>query len=72
MGVGVEERESGRKSKHSNELKFKRMFDFEKLDIYQVLRDLNYRVFVFLNEDKKIDPYVRDLWKKASSIIISV
>jgi len=42
------------------------MFDFEKLDIYQVLRDLNYKVFVFLNEDKKIDPYIRDLWKKAS------
>ena len=42
------------------------MFDFEKLDIYQVLRDLNYRVFSFLNEDKKIDALVRDQWKKAS------
>ena len=42
------------------------MFDFEKLDIYQVLRDLNNRVFTFLNEDKKIDPMVRDQWKKAS------
>ena len=42
------------------------MFDFEKLDIYQVLRDLNYKVFSFLNEDQKIDPYVRDQWKKAS------
>ena len=42
------------------------MFDFEKLDIYQVLRDLNYKVFTFLNEDKKIDPYVQDQWKKAS------
>ncbi len=42
------------------------MFDFEKLDIYQVLRDLNNKVFTFLNEDKKIDPMVRDQWKKAS------
>jgi four helix bundle protein len=42
------------------------MFDFEKLDIYQVLRDLNHRVFSFLNEDKKIDPLIKDQWKKAS------
>ena len=42
------------------------MFDFEKLDIYQVLRDLNYKVFSFLNEDKKIDSYVKDQWKRAS------
>ena len=42
------------------------MFDFEKLDIYQVLRDLNYRVFTYLNEDKKIDQNIRDQWKKAS------
>jgi four helix bundle protein len=42
------------------------MFDFEKLDIYQVLRDLNFRVFTFLNEDKKIDQNIRDQWKKAS------
>jgi four helix bundle protein len=44
----------------------KRMFDFEKLDIYQVLRDLNFKVFSFLNEDKKVDPLVKDQWKKAS------
>ena len=42
------------------------MFDFEKLDIYQVLRDLNYKVFSFLNEDKKVDPYTKDQWKRAS------
>ena len=42
------------------------MFDFEKLDIYQVLRDLNYKVFSFLNEEKKIDPFIKDQWKKAS------
>jgi four helix bundle protein len=42
------------------------MFDFEKLDIYQVLRDLNYKVFSFLNEDTKVDPLVKDQWKRAS------
>ena len=42
------------------------MFDFEKLDIYQVLRDLNYKVFSFLNDDKKVDPLVKDQWKNAS------
>ncbi|MFC2116606.1 four helix bundle protein [Bacteroidota bacterium] len=47
-------------------MKVKRMFDFEKLDIYQVLRDLNYKVFSFMETDKKIDPYVKDQWKKAS------
>ena len=47
-------------------LKLKMMFDFEKLDIYQVLRDLNYKVFSFLNDDKKVDPLVKDQWKSAS------
>ena len=42
------------------------MFDFEKLDIYQVLRDLNNRVFTYLGEDKKIDQYIKDQWKMAS------
>ncbi len=41
-------------------------FDFEKLDIYQVLRDLNNRVFTFLNEDEKIDKYIKDQWREAS------
>ena len=42
------------------------MFDFEKLDIYQVLRDLNHKVFTFLNGEKKIESLVKDHWKKAS------
>ena len=46
------------------------MFDFEKLDIYQVLRELNYKVFSLLHEDKKIDPSVKDQWKKASQAAV--
>jgi four helix bundle protein len=42
------------------------MFDFEKLDIYQVLRDLNFKVFSFLNKDTRVEPMVKDQWKKAS------
>jgi len=42
------------------------MFDFEKLDIYQVLRELNYKVYIFLNEHKDIDEYINTQWKKAS------
>ena len=42
------------------------MFDFEKLDIYQVLRELNNKVFVFLSNHKDIDEFIRDQWKKNS------
>jgi hypothetical protein len=42
------------------------MFDFEKLDIYQVLRELNQRVFTFLNNHPEIDEFIRLQWKKAS------
>jgi len=42
------------------------MFDFEKLDIYQVLRELNHKVFVFLNNHPDMDTFIRDQWKKKS------
>jgi len=42
------------------------MFDFEKLDIYQVLRELNHKVFVFINNHPEIDEFIRMQWKKAS------
>jgi four helix bundle protein len=44
----------------------KDMFDFEKLDIYQVVRELNQKVFVFLNNHTEIDEFIRLQWKKAS------
>jgi len=44
----------------------KAMFDFEKLDIYQVLRELNQKIFVFLNAHTEIDEFIRLQWKKAS------
>ncbi|MCB2208445.1 MAG: four helix bundle protein [Bacteroidetes bacterium] len=44
----------------------RKVFDFEKLDVYQVLRKLNFDVFHFLNTDKKIEPLIKDQWKRAS------
>ena len=42
------------------------MFDFEKLDVYQVIRKLNYDAFRFLNTAKGIEPTVKDQWKRAT------
>lgn len=42
------------------------MFDFEKLDVYNHLRTLNKEVLRFLLSDDKIDPYLKDQWKKAT------
>ena len=42
------------------------MFDFEKLDVYQVTKDLNKKVYLFLKNNKEMDPYLLDQWKRAS------
>jgi four helix bundle protein len=42
------------------------MFDFEKLEVYNKLHDVNVKVLKFLNKDKKIDAYLKDQWKRAS------
>jgi len=42
------------------------MFDFEKLDVYQVTKELNVKVFTFLKEKKELDPYFVDQWKRSS------
>jgi len=42
------------------------VFDFEKLDVYQVIRKLNFEVFYFLNTSEKIESIVKDQWKRAS------
>ena len=42
------------------------MFDFEKLDVYQVVKDQNLKVLGILKTNKEIDPYLMDQWKKAS------
>jgi len=42
------------------------MFDFEKLDVYQVTKETNVKVLAFLKGAKDIDTYILDQWKRAS------
>jgi len=42
------------------------MFDFEKLDVYQIAKEQNVKVFLFLKKNKHLDPYFVDQWKRAS------
>jgi len=42
------------------------MFDFEKLDVYQLTKDQNVKVLSFLKKIKEADPYIVDQWKRAS------
>ena len=42
------------------------MFDFEKLDVYQMTKDQNVKVLSFLKKMKDADPYLIDQWKRAS------
>ena len=42
------------------------MFDFEKLEIYQVVRSQNLKALALLSELTQIDPYIKDQWKSAS------
>ena len=57
MGVGVSVGVS---------VKYDIMFDFEKLDLYQELKKLNYLVFKKIKDLKELDPFIIDQWKRAS------
>ena len=46
------------------------MFDFEKLDVYQIVKSQNLKVLSILKTNKLIDPYLMDQWKKASLSIL--
>jgi four helix bundle protein len=46
------------------------MFDFEKLDIYQIVRAQNLRVLMLLKTVSSLDPYLMDQWKRASLSIL--
>ena len=46
------------------------MFDFEKLDVYQVVKDQNLKVLKILRENKEMDPYLMEEWKRASLSIL--
>jgi four helix bundle protein len=46
------------------------MFDFEKLDLYQVIREQNTKVLRFILEQSAFDPFILEQWKKASLDIV--
>ncbi len=46
------------------------MFDFEKLDLYQVIKEQNIRVLKYIYSNKKLDEYIKDHWKRASLNIV--
>jgi four helix bundle protein len=46
------------------------MFDFEKLEVYQIVKDQNVKVLKFLISQKDLDPYFSDQWKRASLSIL--
>ncbi len=46
------------------------MFDFEKLEVYQVIKNHNVKVQKFLLSEPAIDEYIMSQWKKASFDIL--
>jgi four helix bundle protein len=46
------------------------MFDFEKLDVYQVVKSQNLKVLAFLSGAGAVDNYIKDQWKRASLSIV--
>ncbi len=46
------------------------MFDFEKLEVYKVIEEINIKLFNFLESDKKIEFNISDQWKRATLSIL--
>lgn len=46
------------------------MFDFEKLDLYQLAKEQNIKVLKFIYSNTQIDAYIKDQWKRASLSIL--
>ena len=47
------------------------MFDFEKLEVYQVVKSQNLKALTYLNKADEMDLYIRDQWKRASLSILT-
>ena len=46
------------------------MFDFEKLDVYQVIKANNSKILKFIFAHPTMDLYIKDQWKRANLSII--
>jgi len=42
------------------------VFDFEKLEVYQVVKSQNLKVLTLITKSTSIDIYIKDQWKRAS------
>jgi four helix bundle protein len=42
------------------------VFDFEKLEVYQVVKGQNLKVLALISQSTSIDLYIKDQWKRAS------
>jgi four helix bundle protein len=42
------------------------MFDFERLELYQIVKDQTIRVLSLLQQNKSLDPYITDQWKRSN------
>jgi len=47
------------------------VFDFEKLEVYQVVKSQNLKALALLNETASIDLFIKDQWKRASLSILT-
>ena len=47
-----------------------RVFDFEKLEIYQVVKRQNLKALALISQSALIDLYIKDQWKRASLSIL--
>ena len=46
------------------------MFDFEKLDVYQVIKATTSKILKFIFNHTTLDTYLKDEWKKSNMNII--
>ena len=46
------------------------MFDFEKLGVYKKAHSLTIKILRMLNREKKLDPYMKDLLKRATLSVV--
>jgi four helix bundle protein len=46
------------------------MFDFEKLDVYQVIRGNNAKILKFIFSHTTLDLYLKDQWKRSNFSIM--
>jgi four helix bundle protein len=46
------------------------MFDFEKLEVYQIAKALVVDTLKHIYANKNLDPFIREEWKKASMSIL--